>query len=102
MLQGPAGKARQNQRFLGADVVENPNDFDLEFLYLIAGKDSSADPAQTGANLPQRKERSLRGNSSGQQEDRRDHKAGHLTIVPAVAKKIPASPLTAEAPYDTM
>ena len=102
MFQGAAGEARQNQRFLGPDIVQNPNDLDLKLLYLIAREHSSTDAAHPGAHFAQRKERSLRGKSGGQRDRRRDHEAGHIPIVPVAGKKIPAKLLTAGGVCDTM
>ena len=89
MFQGTAGEARQDQRFLGTDVIQNSDDLDLELFDLVAGKHRSADAAHAGADVLQRKERRLRGKSGGEREGRRDHEARHVTIVPGEGKKIP-------------
>ena len=57
--QRPAREARQDERLLGADVLEDTEDFDLKFLDSRAGKDGLADAFQSGPDVFQREELGL-------------------------------------------
>ena len=85
MFERPAGEPRQDQGLLGPGVIEHAQDFDLEFVDLVAGKHRPADPAHPRLDVFQREEAGLRGNRGGQREDRRKHKSRHSTIVPVHA-----------------
>ena len=85
MLQGTAGKPREDERFLGADIVEDAQNLDLKVVNLVAGEDRLADSVHTWLDIFQWKEVRLRVKGGGQREDRRDYTAGHNLIVPAGA-----------------
>ena len=51
VFQRAAREAREDQRFLGADVFEHAEDFDIEVGDLVAGKDGASDAVHAGADL---------------------------------------------------
>ena len=65
MFERPAREPRQDERFLGADVIQHAQDLDLEFVDLAARKDGPAGAAHAGLDVLQRKEAGLRGESRG-------------------------------------
>src|SRR5204862_158363 len=83
VFEGPAGEARENQRFLGPKIVEHSENFDLEILDAIPGEHGAARAVHTGTDVLESKERGLSRERSGQRESRRSSEAEHLSIVPA-------------------
>jgi hypothetical protein len=81
-FQRPARKTAQNQGLLRSDVLQNPQNFDLEFLDTVAGKHRLADAPHTGFEVLQRKEYSLGRGCRSQREGRGDYCAEHNPIVP--------------------
>ena len=61
MFQRSAGEAGEDEGFLGADIVEHAEDFDLELLDLVAVEDGAAGAAHAGSEVLEGKERSLGG-----------------------------------------
>ena len=61
VFQGSAGEAGEDEGFLGADVVEHAEDFDLKVLDLVAVEDGAAGAAHAGFEVLEGKERSLGG-----------------------------------------
>ena len=72
VLQRTAGEPRQDQGFLGAEIIQHAQDFDLKLLDAIAGEDGAADAVHAGADVLEGEERSLGGKDRGQGEDCRE------------------------------
>ena len=61
MFQRAAGEAGEDEGFLGADVVEHAEDFDLEVLDFVPVEDGAAGAVHPGFEVLEGKERSLGG-----------------------------------------
>ena len=68
VLEGTSGESREDEGFLGAEVIEHAQDFDLKLLDAIAVEDGAPDAVHSGANVLEGKERSLGGKDRGQGE----------------------------------
>ena len=68
VFEGTAGESREDEGFLGADVIEHAQDFDLKLLDAVAVEDGAPDAVHSGANVLEGKERSLGGKDRGQGE----------------------------------
>ena len=51
MLERAAGEPRENEGFLGADILEDAKDLDLEFFDAVAGEDGASGAAHTGFDV---------------------------------------------------
>jgi len=80
VFEGPAGEAREDEGFLGAEVVEDAENFDLELVDAVTGEDGAAGASHAGSDIFHGEERGLRGQSGGESEDRGGQKAGHVLL----------------------
>ena len=102
MFQRPARKPRQDERFLGADVIQHAQDFDLEFIDLAARKDGPAGAAHAGLERPA-KERSRFARREPWLARRgpgpRSGAHNHCSVAP---RRSCAAALTRSAPWSSM
>lgn len=83
MFQRSAGESRQDEGLFGSEVVEDPEDLNVEFFYAIAGKNRTTRTAHPGPDILQRKEGDLgeRGQRCGERDQSREVGAKHILIV---------------------
>ena len=51
LLQRPARESRKDEGFLGADIIQDAEDFDLEFVDAVAGEYGASDPVHAGPDV---------------------------------------------------
>ena len=61
VFEGSAGETGEDEGFLGADIVEHSEDFDLKVLDFVPVEYSAAGAAHSGFEVFEGKERSLGG-----------------------------------------
>ena len=79
--QRTAGEPRQDDGLVRTDIIEHAEDLHLEFLDAIPGKHGASGAVHAGADVLQREEGSLAGQSGCDRQHRGDNKTKHLTIV---------------------
>jgi hypothetical protein len=83
VLERAARKPRQDERLLGAEIVEHAQDFHLEFFHAIAGEDSPAGAFHARADVLQREKGGLSRQNSAEGDKQGNNRAEHHTIVQA-------------------
>ena len=86
MFERAAGEPGQDEGFLGAEIVEHAEDFDLEFVDAVAGEDGAAGAAHAGSDVLQgKKEAGLGEEGQRARGAAGTRKARHILIVIARA-----------------
>ena len=88
LFERPAREPRQDDGFLGPNVLEHAEDFHLKFVDAPARENGAAGAVHAGPDVLQRKQRGLSGQGSGQGQRRRDQQTRHIIIVTAAVTEI--------------